>query len=150
MIVAARSTTLAEVSGTTDPTLYLVIDRGVPASSVTALRRAASDTSRAIEVVDVRTADPADAVPAETDAVLNLATSSAGVATEVALLRGGARSVHRSPRPWLVPAHPEELLQRAGVPVLRSELCPTTTRQQRHEAVERIGGLPVVVKVPGG
>jgi len=41
-------------------------------------------------------------------------------------------------------------MQQAGVPVLACSLCSGHNRGAVNRTVERLGGLPVVVKVPGG
>lgn len=45
---------------------------------------------------------------------------------------------------------PSLYLERAGVPVPRSVYCHSIDRTRLRAAVERLGGLPIVVKAPGG
>jgi glutathione synthase/RimK-type ligase-like ATP-grasp enzyme len=134
------------------PGFHCVIDRGVP-KLTTGLLRAACDARGVVYTdVDARSFDFADDRQlARGDLLYRAATSVAAVRVEQFLHADGVASFHpdRDAAYFDTSAVPL-IFQRAGLVTPRTIPCVPLARPALRRLVARLGGLPIVVKVPGG
>lgn len=113
------------------------------------LRRACE--ARDVEYVDVRPTMlwlPLTSGPQPGDLLYRPATDAAAEATEAVLRLPGVVTFDREP--GLVATAPLARYVQAGLPVPRTVFNLLPRRQSLTDAVEALGGLPVILKAPGG
>ena len=131
-------------------TLHLVVDRGLPDESVALLQAAASSRRISVELHSPRDARSTRPVPVG-DLLFCPSTTAAAAQLERRLWQPGVASFHRLPRgPFAEVIDALTLFTTLGLPVPRSETLHWIDRDTVAAAVERLGGLPIVLKLNGG
>lgn len=133
------------------PTFHCV-DDGVPSETIELLRAACADRAVGFEVVRADEFDFSSATPLPAGGLLyRPAVSPAAMRVEQALWGDGVVTFYRTSAA-MVWQPPSALLhlERSGVPVPRHVPFATPRRRLLRRYVERLGGFPVVLKVPGG
>lgn len=128
-----------------------LVDDGVPQVTVTSLLRAAQDRSLDVHhhhAPDFEYLPHQKALPGEL--VYRPATSMAAIHVEQFLLQPGVASFYRHPLgAFQYVGEPLGMFVQAGLSVPRHFHCHSTDRGLLKQWVERLGGLPVVVKFNG-
>ena len=130
----------------------VLVDDGVPSSTIELLLEAARRRALTTEVV--RAADPAASrlSPLAAGTLLyRPAVSRAARRAERRLIGPGVISFYASPDgPFFDRGDPIAAYLREGLPTVPDVRITTRRRQTLEEAVDTLGGFPLVVKVPGG
>ena len=128
---------------------FVCVNDGVPVETVGLLQRACVD--RGVDYREIDAAafafDPADRC-APGDLLYRPAVSSRAAQVELFVHVPGVATFHED-TPFFVPTAPTSLFERAGLPIPRTAAATRMTRDELRETVDRLGGLPVVVKVGG-
>lgn len=134
------------------PRFVCVTERSVP-EETGRLLRAACD-ARSLPYHEVIASDfdfSPDAELSPGDLMYKSAVAMAAGRVEQFLASDAVATFYRTPaRAFFDCMSPSLFLERAGVPVPRSIYCHGIERARLRAAVERLGGLPIVVKTPGG
>ncbi len=148
--LAAQLGARAEVWGAARPVLTCVDDTAAPESAA-ALSRACQALGVDFRHVFAGEVDPrAEALPVG-DMLYCVSTSAAAERVERQLWQSGVATFHRGPDgPFCQHTDPMRALSRAGLPVPRFVLPTRGGAVDAATLVEWLGGLPVVVKSPGG
>lgn len=135
-----------------EPGFFCVGDRSVPAVTGRLLRAACDARGLPFHAVDARSFDfDDDRQLAAGDILYRSATSVVASRVEQFLWADGVASFHRDRDAVFFDASAATLVfQRAGLVVPRTVPCNPLPRPALQRLVARLGGLPVVVKVPGG
>lgn len=138
------------IPGDAGCTLFCV-DDDVPDETIELISDACRHRDVACVVVDAPRFDfDPGARAAPGDLVYRPAVSRHAQIVEQHLLTPGVGSFYPTvDDAWFATTNPVGAFARAGVPVPRSIVCATTDRSRLAEYVERLGGLPIVVKVGG-
>jgi glutathione synthase/RimK-type ligase-like ATP-grasp enzyme len=134
------------------PPFYCVTDATVPATTTELLAAACAARGVTCVPVDAGRFDPCEEVELPAGAMLfRPAVSSAAVRVEQALYGDGLATFYADGEALFFDGAAAPLLfARRGLPIPRTITLLHNDRAQLRRAVERVGGLPVVVKVPGG
>jgi glutathione synthase/RimK-type ligase-like ATP-grasp enzyme len=134
------------------PGFHCVTDRGVPQITTRLLRAACDARGVACTDVDARSFDFADDRQlARGDLLYRAATSVAAMRVEQFLHADGVASFHPDrDAVYFDTAAVPLIFQRAGLVTPRTVPCVPLARPALRRVVERLGGLPIVVKVLGG
>ncbi|PCC68330.1 RimK-like ATP-grasp domain-containing protein [Nannocystis exedens] len=134
------------------PPLYCVTDATVPATTTALLAAACAARGVRFEEVDVGRFDPCEEVELRAgDLLFRPAVSYAAVRVEQALFAESVATFYASGDALCFDGAAAPLLfARRGLPIPRTVTLLRNDRAQQRRAVELLGGLPLVVKVPGG
>jgi hypothetical protein len=134
------------------PPLYCVSDGTVPATTTGLLAAACAARGVAFVPIDAGRFDPCEEVAlAAGDLLFRPAVSYAAVRVEQALYDDSLATFYGDGEALFFDGVAAPLLfARRGLPIPRTIALLHNDRAQLRRAVERVGGLPVVVKVPGG
>jgi len=128
-----------------------VIDPDVPAATRDSLRQAALARGLAYDEVVGAAIDPRVGPLPPGSLLYRAGTSWAASHAEALLYGPGVATFHADPAgPLRLPIEHDLILERAGLPVPRYAWVQTRAPEALPQLVEWLGGLPVVVKVPGG
>jgi hypothetical protein len=127
------------------------VDDGVPDETIELIADACRDRDVACVVVDASRFDfDPGARAAPGDLVYRPAVSRHAQIVEQHLITPGVGTFYPTiDDAWFATTNPVGAFARAGIPVPRSIVCATTDRARIASYVERLGGLPIVVKVGG-
>lgn len=128
------------------------VDDGVPSETIEALHRAATLREVGFEHVDARRFDYTTATPLEPGALLYRPAVSAGaMRVEQFLLAPDVVTFYRTPDAHCFhPPSPTLLFAQRGLPVPRTVPAARPDRTLLRRSVDWLGGLPLVLKMPGG
>ncbi|WP_434417620.1 ATP-grasp domain-containing protein [Nannocystis pusilla] len=134
------------------PPLYCVTDATVPAITTELLAAACAARGVAYVPVEVERFDPCEETWLRAgDMLFRPAVSYAAVRVEQALFTESAATFYASGEALCFDGAAAPLLfARRGLPIPRTVTLLRNDRAQQRRAVELLGGLPLVVKVPGG
>lgn len=124
----------------------------MPATTTELLARACAERGAAYVPVDVGLVDPCEEIELQAgDLLFRPAVSPAAVRIEQALHDESVATFYTSGEALFFDGAAAPLLfARRGLPIPRTITLLRNDRAQIRRAVELVGGLPVVVKVPGG
>ncbi len=130
----------------------VLVDDGVPRRSLDLLLGAASRSALTTHVVRASAFTFADASPlAPGDLLYRPAVSSAAIRVERFLFGPGVISFYVDvDGPYFDSGDPYELFARARIPTVQTVYCASRRRPTLEALIERVGGFPIVAKVPGG
>lgn len=128
------------------------VDDAVPSETVDLLRAASGERGVGFARIDAGRFDFTTAAPLPPGSLLyRPAVSTAAMRVEQALLGDGVATFHRSRLAWSFhPASASLHFERSGLPVPRTVPVVRPDRDRLRHYVDWLGGLPVVLKVPGG
>ncbi|MCB9730757.1 MAG: 2OG-Fe(II) oxygenase [Deltaproteobacteria bacterium] len=131
--------------------LTVITDHGLPDTTLDSLRRAAAAARVGYREVQASSLDPR-VPPLEPGAMLfRPATTMASFRAERQLWRPGVATVHATPAgPFALHVEQWTAFARAGLPTPRSLRLERADHEFLAEAVEWLGGFPVVVRVDSG
>jgi hypothetical protein len=133
------------------PVGFYCLDDGVPAETVRLLASAAARRSVPFFRLAPALVDPRHPPLAPGSLLFSPSTSALAERVEQQLWQPGVASFYRRPEgPFVVTVNPLLAFVRAGLPVPRFLSCTTSDRDELASFVQTLGGLPVVVKTPGG
>jgi len=143
---------MTDVARPGGPNFVCVTDRSVPAETGRLLRAACDARSLPYHEIIASEFDfSPDAELSAGDLLFKPAVAMAAGRVEQFLANDDVATFYRTPaRAFFDCMSPSLFLERAGVPVPRSLYCHGIDRARLRAAVDRLGGLPVVVKTPGG
>jgi len=128
------------------------VDDGVPAATIALLENACGSRGVDLAVIAARSFDYTTATPLSPGSLLfRPAVSLAAIRVEQFLFAAGVASFYADrDAVFFAPLSSPLLFERAGLPVPRTVPCASTDRALLRRFVDWLGGLPVVVKIPGG
>lgn len=131
---------------------FCCVNDGVPKETLAQLRRACGRRAIAYREVDAATFDFDPRVRLRAgDLLFRPAISLTARRVEQFLYAPGVLTFHAEPSLIYYDCLSSTLvLERAGLPVPRTEFCVSNLRVGLRRQVARLGGLPVVAKAPGG
>lgn len=131
---------------------FVCVDDGVPSETPNLLRKACQARDIAFESVDPRTFEfKEDSRLGSGDLLYRPAISGAAQRVEQFLYGRGTATFYASPdEVYFAANNPMLLHERIGLPLPRNIPCHTKNRAVLRSYVERLGGLPLIVKVMGG
>ena len=127
------------------------VDDGVPAETIGLMLKACVERQIEFTTVDARAFDfEADQRCVPGDLLYRPAVSTHAQRVEQHLIGPGVGTFYPTVEDaWFATTNSAEALARTGVPLARTIPCATIDRQRIGRYVERLGGLPIVVKVGG-
>jgi hypothetical protein len=131
---------------------FVCVDDGVPAETPNLLRLACQARDIPFDSVDPRGFEFREETRlAAGDLLFRPAVSSAAQRVEQYLYRPGVATFYPAPDDiYFATTNPVLLHERVGLPLPRNIPCHTKDRAFVRACVDRLGGLPLIVKVMGG
>lgn len=130
----------------------VLVDDGVPPRTIALLVGAATRralTTRIVTASQFEYSDTAQLAPG--DMIYRPAVSAAAIRVERFLFGPGVASFYRTADgPYFDVGDQTELFRRDGIPTVPTVHCELRRRQSLEIQTERLGGFPLVAKVPGG